>query len=193
MSNVTLPPAQLLTDAGFILWAPLGTALPANTVAGSVFTDAWPVAWIALGRTSGGIKIDDNATTADIESAEDYYPLASRTTKRVGQVSFSLMSHTASNLSKALNGAATTVTGTGATTLTKVSAPNPVNEVPCLIGWESLDATVRYVAYQVRNAGNISSQMAKAPNAAMITWTANLEKPPSSEPYDWFYAGTNRA
>jgi dihydroneopterin aldolase len=193
MSTVTLPSAQLLTDAGAILWAPLGTALPANTVVGSVFTDSWPVAWVPLGRTNSGLKIDDNATTADIESAEDYYPLASRTTKRVGQVSFNLMSNTATNLSRALNGSVTTVTGTTTTTLTQVDAPNPVNEVPCMIGWESLDGTVRYIARQVRNAGNLSMQMGKAPNAAMIPWTANLEKPVSNQPYSFFYAGTNRA
>ncbi|MGZ4617178.1 MAG: phage tail tube protein [Frankiaceae bacterium] len=190
---MTLPGAQLLTDAGFILWAPAGTALPANTVVGGVFTDPWPAAWIALGRTSGGLKIDDNATTADIESAEDYYPLASRTTKRVGQVSFSLLSNTATNLARALNGATTTVTGTTTTTLTQVDSPNPVNEVPCMIGWESLDSTVRYIARQVRNAGNLSMQMAKAPNAAQIPWTGNLEKPASAQPYSFFYAGTARA
>jgi hypothetical protein len=190
---VTLPAAILLPDAGAILWAPGASALPANTVVGGVFTDAWPVAWVPLGRTNSGLKIDDNATTADIESAEDYYPLATRTTKRVGQVSFNLFNNTATNLSRALNGAVTVVTGSTTTTLTQVDAPNPVNETPCMIGWESLDGTVRYVARQVRNAGNLSMQMGKAPNSAMIMWTANLEKPASAQPYSFFYAGVNRA
>jgi hypothetical protein len=193
MANVTMPAANTLVDAGFLLWAPLGTALPANTVTGGVFTDAWPVAWIALGRTAAGSKIDENATTADLESAEDYYPLETRTTKRAAMISFNLLSFTASNLSRALNGAVTTVTGTGATLLTQVSAPNPVNEVPSMIGYESLDGTARWIGYKLRNAGNLSIQMAKAPNMAQIPWTASLAKPATTQPYDWFFAGANRA
>jgi len=193
MPTPTMPAANLLVDAGFLFWAPLGTAAPANTVVASVFTDAWPVAWIPLGRTSDGSKIDDNATVSQIESAEDYYPLAYRTTKREAQVSFNLMNFTATNLSRALNGAVATVTGTTTTTMTKVSGPNPVNEVPCMIGWENLAGDARWIGYQCRNSGNISVQLAKAPNAATIAWTAMLEKPVATQPYDWFTAGVNRA
>ena len=193
MPNVTPPAANLLTDAGFLLWAPLGTALPANTVVGGVFTDPWPVAWIPLGPTTDGSKIDDNATVSEIESAESYYPLAYRTTKREAQVSFNLMNFTATNLSRALNGAVTTVTGTTTTTMTQVDGPNPVAEVPCMIGYESLDSTVRWVGYQCRNSGNISVALAKAPSTATIAWMANLEKPASSQPYSWFTAGEDRA
>lgn len=193
MANVTLPPAQKLSDAGFLLWAPLGTALPANTVVGSVFTDPWPAAWLPLGRTSAGSKIEDNATSADFETAEDYYPIDSRTTKRVVTVSFSLINFTATNLSRALNGATTVVTGTTTTTLTEVDAPDPSSEVPCMIGYESLDATVRWVGFQVRNTGNMSAQFAKAPNMAQVVWTANCTKPASGPAYKWFTAGTNRA
>jgi hypothetical protein len=193
MANVTYPPTNLLTDAGFLLWAPGGTALPANTVVGGVFTDPWPVAWIPLGMTTTGSKIDDNATTSEIESAESYYPLAYRTTKRAAAVSFNLMNFTATNLARALNGATTTVTGTTTTTLTQVDAPNPVNEIPCMIGYESLDGTVRWIGRQVRNSGNLSVALAKAPSTADIPWAANLEKPASAQPYSWFTAGTARA
>jgi hypothetical protein len=194
MPNVTYPSTNLLVEAGYLLWAPLGTALPTNTVTGGVFTDPWPVAWIALGKTTAGSKIDDNATVSEIDSAEDYYPLAYRTTKRAAQISFNLMNFTASNLAKALNGAVTTVTGTTTTTMTQVDGPNPVNEVPCMIGWESTDATVRWVGRQVRNSGNISVQLAKAPATADIAWTGMLEKPAAAlQPYSWFTAGTARA
>jgi hypothetical protein len=193
MANVTLPPAYLLTQAGFLLWSPLGTAAPANTVTGSVFTDPWPVAWIPLGRTAAGSKIDDNATSADYESAEDYTPLDSATTKRVVMVSFNLLSFTATNLSRALNGATTTVTGTTTTTMTQVDAPAPQSEVPCQIGYESLDGTVRFLARQVRNTGSLSVQLAKAPNMAQIPWQANCTKPTSAATYSWWTAGANRA
>lgn len=193
MAAITMPAANLLSDAGFLLWAPLGTALPANTVVGSIFTDAWPVAWIPLGRTTAGSKMDDNATVSEIESAEDYYPLAFRTTKRVPQVSFNLMNFTATNLQRALNGATTTVTGTTTTTMTQVDGPNPQQEVPCMIGYESLDQTVRWIGRQCRNSGNLSVAFNKAPATADIMWTAMLEKPATAQPYSWFTAGAARA
>lgn len=194
MANVTLPAANLMVDAGFLLWAPLGTALPANTVIGGAFTDQWPAAWIPLGPTSGGSKVEDNATTSDLESAESYYPLDSRTTKRAAQVSFNLLNFTASNLSRSLNGATTTVTGTTTTTLTQVDAPNPSQEVPCMIGWESLDSTVRWIGRQVRNSGNMSVAFNKAPNMADIAWTGIVVKgTQTAPPYSWFLAGTGRA
>jgi hypothetical protein len=42
----TMPIPNLLTDPGFLFSAPLGTALPTHTVAGSKFTDAWAAAWV---------------------------------------------------------------------------------------------------------------------------------------------------
>jgi hypothetical protein len=191
--TVTLPDPQLLNQAGALLWAPAGTSLPANTVVGGVFTDDWPVAWVPLGRTTSGTKIEDNPTVSNIDSAEDYYPLDSPTTARDAMVSFELMSNTATNLSRALNGAVTVVTGTTTTTLTQVSAPNPVNEVPCMIGWQSLDGTVRWVGYKVKNSANLSMELNKAPSTANIAWAGKCMKPATTQPYDFFYAGENRA
>lgn len=191
--TVTLPAAQTQTQAGALLWAPFGTALPTNTVVGGVFTDDWPIAWIPLGRTTGGTKIEDNPSESDIESAEDYYPLDTPTTKRDATVSFELMSFTATNLARALNGATTTVTGTTTTTLTQVSAPNPVNEVPCMLGWQSLAGDVRWIGYKIKNSTNLSVALAKAPATANIPWAGKCMKPATTQPYDWFFAGTARA
>jgi len=190
---ITLPDAQLLPKSGFLLWAPLGSTEPTNSVVGSVFTDAWPAAWVPLGRTTGGAKIDDNATSASIESAEDYTPLLTQNTKREPAVSFELMSFTATNLSRALNGAVTTVTGTTTTTLTQVDAPDPMSEVQCMIGWESDDATVRWVGRQCLNTGNLSVTLAKAPSTATVMWAATLSKPAGAAAYSWFTAGEGRA
>lgn len=190
---ITMPDPQLLPKSGFLLWAPLGSTEPTNTVTGSVFTDAWPAAWVPLGRTTGGAKIDDNASNGAIESAEDYTPLLQLNTKREPAVSFELMSFTATNLARALNGAVTTVTGTTTTTLTKVDAPDPMSEVQCMLGWESDDATVRFVGRQCLNSGNLSVTLAKAPSTATIMWAALLSKPAGAAAYSWFYAGTARA
>ena len=190
---ITMPDAQLLPKAGFLLYSPLGTTEPTNTVVGGVFTDAWPVAWIPLGRTTGGAKIEDNATSASIESAEDYVPLLTQNTKRDPGVSFELMSFTATNLARALNGAVTTVTGTTTTTMTQVDAPDPMHEVQCMIGWESDDATVRWIGRQCLNTGNLTVTLAKAPSTATIMWAATLSKPAGAPAYSWFTAGEGRA
>lgn len=190
---ITMPDANLLPKSGFLLWAPLGTTEPTNTVVGSVFTDSWPIAWIPLGRTVGGTKIDDNASNGAIESAEDYTPLLQLNTKREPSVTFELMNFTATNLSRALNGATTTVTGTTTTTLTQVDAPDPMTEVQCMIGWESDDSTVRWVGRQCLNSGNLSVTLAKSPSTASIMWSALLSKPAGKAAYSWFTAGTARA
>lgn len=184
---------NLLKEAGGLMWSPLGTTLPANTVVGSVFTDSWPAGWVGLGKTAAGSKISDNATSADYETAEDYTPIDSATTKRVVQISFNLLNFTMGNLAKALNGAVTTVTGSGTTLLTQVDSPSPQSEVPCQLGWESLDNTVRFVARKVRNQGNMDVTVGKAPNEGQVMWVGNCSKPSGAPTYSWFGAGANRA
>lgn len=192
MANGTMATPTLLTDPGFLYWAPLGSTIPTNTVAASVFSDTWPVAWIALGMTDTGTKLSSNLTVQPVPAAEVFDPLAYRTTDRATTVTFSLLNFTATNLSRTLNGAATTVTGTGATTMTSLTPPKPGAEVRCMIGFESLDSTYRFIAYQVINSGSIDLEFAKAPARTMLPWTANLEVPSSGNPYSHFFAGTNR-
>lgn len=196
MANSAMATPLLLTDPGFLYWAPVGTALPASgvggTVTGSVFSDAWPGAWIPLGATDGGTTITASLTVENIEAAEFIDPLARRTTGRSFQVEMSLLNFTASNLARTLNTASSVVSGTGATLLTKVSPPNPGSEVRCMIGFESLDSTVRWFAYQVINSGDIATAFQKAPTKSTLPWTAACEKPTSTQPVDWFTAGASR-
>jgi hypothetical protein len=193
MANASLANANLLTEAGFLYYAPLGTALPTNTVTGSVFTDTWPVAWIYLGMTESGSTIGANITTQPITAAETYDPIAYKTTDRASSVAFMLKNFTATNLQRALNGATSTVTGTGATTLTRLDPPNPGQEVRCMIGWENVNSDVRYIGFQGINSGQIDVAMAKAPANANIPFTLNLEKPATGQPFAWFMAGVGRA
>lgn len=192
---LTTPRPTLLTDPGNLFRAPLGTALPANTVAGGVFTDLWSAvpAWVQMGMTTSGTDISTTLTVNPIELAESLDPVAYRTVSRANMVSFALASITATNMAQAMNGALTTVTGTGATTLTRVTPPLPGTEVRCMIGWESLDATVRWFGYQVVNSGTISVKMNKAPAHSDIPWTGMLEVPASTGiPSEFFFAGVAR-
>jgi hypothetical protein len=192
MPAITLAQPQLLTDPGFLYWAPLGSTLPTNSVTGSVFTDIWPVAWISMGMTDSGSDWGYSTTVSPIEAAESFDPIAQKTTARSGSVAFALLSYTATNLARAYNGAALTVTGATTTTLTKVTPPTPGTETRAMIGWESLDGTVRKIAYRVLNSGDIKTQMNKAPAKTTIPWTAVFEVPSSGVPYEEWFAGASR-
>jgi hypothetical protein len=192
MANGTMATPNLLTEAGFLYWAPLGTSLPTHTVVGSVFSDTWPVGWIALGMTDGGSTWSNSITVQEIDAAETYYPLQYRTTGTTASAAFSLKSFTATNLSRATNGATLTVTGSTTTTLTKVSPPTVGQEVRCMIGFESIDSTVRIVGYQCINSGDVALAMAKAPANTNIPFTLNFEKPSATPPWEAWTAGIGR-
>lgn len=194
MPAPTLAKPNTIGDAGYLYYAPVGTTLPTNTVAGSIFTDTFGTApWTWLGMTAGGSTWHYNLTTANIEAAEQFDPVGIRTTGRTSSVDFVLMSNTASNLAIALNGATKTITGSTGTTLTKVTPPNPGAEVRFMIGWEATDFTVRKIAYQCINSGDIAEAYNKAPATANIPFTLQLEISSTYlTPYETFYAGVNR-
>ena len=193
MANTAYPTTQLLVEPGYLYYAPIGSTLPANTVSGSVFTDSWPVAWIQMGLTAAGTKLTSSLTVSPIPAAEKIDPLAYRTTDRSSTAEFSLMNFCAANLVKAFNGATTTVTGSGATTLTKVTLPQPGAEVRFMLGWESTDSTVRWIGYQAVNSGSLEMDFAKAPANTDIPFTANFEIGSTGTPFDMWTAGTARA
>ena len=193
MANSAIALPALLTDPGFLYWAPLGSTLPTGVSTASAFSDTWPVAWIPLGMTESGTDFDVNVTASPILAAELIDPLIYRTTARTGTLSFQLLSLTATNLARAFNGASTTVTGTGATTITKVDPPAPGSEIRAMIGFESLDSSFRFVAYQVFNQGSIKLMFNKAPAKTNIPWVGMLEKPASTQPWSAWTAGAARA
>jgi hypothetical protein len=186
---------SILTDPGFLLIAPLGSTVPSNTVAGSVFTDSWDVAWLSLGATEDGSELSYASTVAPINVAEFYDPISLRTTERHGTIAFSLANWTLTNYRRALNGgtaALTATSGSGATALYNMSPPTPGSEVRAMIGWESLDHTVRFVGYQCFSGGEIRTAFKKAPAVAAIPCTFNFEIPSSGKPFDIWGAGATR-
>jgi hypothetical protein len=186
---------NVLTDPGYLFIAPLGTAVPTNTVAGSVFTDAWAAAWLPLGATTEGSTFSYSTTVEPIRAAELFDPVRWATTEREGNIAFNLMNWTLTNYRRALNGgvaALTATSGTGATALYNVSPPTPGTEVRAMIGWESLDNTVRLVCYQTIQGGEVASAFQKAPDVAVIPCTFNLEVPVAGKPFDIWGAGANR-
>jgi hypothetical protein len=125
--------------------------------------------------------------------AEFFDPIRYATTDRAGNFAFNLASYTLDNWKRAMNGGTyTLVSGTGATALTSFSPPAPGAEVRCMIGWESLDSTLRLICYQTLQGGEITSAYRKAPSIALIPCQFNFEVPSSGKPFEFFAAGAAR-
>jgi len=192
MPSTAVP--NILTDPGYLFWAPLASTEPTNTVAGSKFTDSWPVAWISLGATEDGSEFSYETSVEAVRVAEFFDPIKWASTDRSGSFAFNLADWTLTNWVRVLNGGTkTVVSGTGATTLTSYVPPNPGAEVRSMIGWESLDNTVRIICYQTINSGTISSAFRKAPAYATLPCTFNFEVPAAGSPFKMYTAGTARA
>ncbi|GAC1374660.1 MAG: hypothetical protein NVSMB4_02340 [Acidimicrobiales bacterium] len=193
MANAALAAPNLLTDPGYLYWAPLGTALPTGVSTASAFSDTWPAGWVQLGMTEAGTDIDLTITASPITAAEIIEPLTYRTTARTGTLTFALKNFTATNWARAVNGAVTTVTGTAGSTITQIDPPPIGQEVRSMIGFESLDNTFRFIAFQVFNEGAMKFVFKKAPSNTNVSWKCMLEKPASTGPWRAFTAGTARA
>jgi hypothetical protein len=192
--SVAVP--TVLTDPGMLWIAPVGTADPTNTVAGSVFTDDPAVAFVPLGATSEGSTFSYSTNVEAVKVAELFDPIKYATTDRSGHIAFNLASFTLSNYQRALNSgiaALTATSGTGATSLFKLEPVDPGNEVRAMILWESTDRTVRLLCRQVIQGGEVAAAFKKAPELAVIPCTFNMEIPVgSTKPFTLWSAGVSR-
>lgn len=183
----------LLTDPGYLFRAPLGTAEPTWAVTASVFSDAWPVAFVAMGATEEGSTFSYETTVEPVTVAEFFDAIKQVTTERSGSFAMNLADYTATHVAWALNKAAGTVTGSGATLMNIVEPPSPGSELRCIIGWESLDNTARLYCRQVINASTIESAFKKAPDKAVIPMEFRFEVPTGLQPFKFGFAGAARA
>jgi hypothetical protein len=166
------------------------SAAAGGLVAGSVFTDAWPAAWIPVGVTKEGHTLKYKPKVDSIEVAEYLDPLRWVTTSREISIEFEIAEFTAKNMALALNGGTvSTVSGTGATLLSKLIAPQTGAETRTMIGWESSDATERFIGYQCLQAGDVEVAHKKGSDNATIKVQFNLEIPAAGQPFEMYYAG----
>lgn len=193
MSIATATPL-LLTDPGFLFWAPLATAEPAHAALASTYDlDVWPAAWINLGATEDGSKFKYSTTVEKIEVAEFFDPVRWQTTGREGSFAFSLANYTLNNVKRVFNGGTlATVSGAAATLSSSWTPPSPGAEVRAMLGWESLDHTVRAVVYQAINSGDVELEFAKAPKKAVLPCEFKFEIPASGIPFKKYAAGVAR-
>lgn len=162
-----------------------------GTVAGSVFTDAWPAGWVPVGVTKEGTEFTYTPSTGNVEVAEYLLPLKIVTESVESKISFEIAEFTAKNLAFALNNPAgvTTVSGAGATLLTEVSPPEVGAEVRQMIGWEAEDSSERLVCLQAFQSGDVTMAHKKGTDIATISVEFALEQPSVGKPWRKFYAG----
>lgn len=192
MPAMTVPKGALSFGAGYLLTSALGIGAPANTVAGSVFTDNWPVGWNLYGVTREGHTLNLEIDTEPIEAAEYVDPLLTVTTGRTIGVEMELMQIHLTNFQRAFNGGTKSTSGAGATLLTTYTLPAIGSETRCQIGWESVDGTERWWAMQCFQTGSVSIQRNKGAENASLPLTYTMEPDASSQPIYFAAAGVNR-
>jgi hypothetical protein len=176
MANATVPRNALAIGAGVLYSANAGTAFPANTVVGSVFTDLWATAgaWLPIGITKSGHELTYAPKVEAIEAEEYLDPIVYVTTGRTSGVKFELMQINMTNWKRMVNGGsgAVTTSGAGTTLLSTGVLPAPGTEVRCMLGWESEDSTERWVAESCLQSGTLSRKAGKGTNVG--TWSAEF-------------------
>lgn len=184
----------LLTDPGYLFWAPLGSTLPTMAALASTYdADTWPVAWIPLGATEDGTRFSYETSVEPVRVAEFFDPIRYATTERSGSISFSLTNFTLNTVKRVYNGGTlSTVSGATTTLSSKYVLPTPGNEVRAMIGFESLDHTFRIIMYQSINSGTIESAFQRAPAKALLPCTFSFEVPTSGIPIEMYAAGVGR-
>lgn len=192
MASNPIAPPQTLYGPGFLYWAPGATVEPTHASSGTKFTDIITTPFINLGPTTEGTTFTYSSTTEAIRAAEFFDPLKIVTTERAGSLSCNLMNITLTNLKRVLNGGTLTTTGGAGAEVNRYVPPTPGAETRCVLLWESQDADIRLMCYQVLNGGELSLTLQKAPAVASFPVNFQLEVPPSGQPFNLITAGTLR-
>jgi hypothetical protein len=185
----------LLKEPGFLFHAPLASTEPTFAAAGSSYdADAWPVAWVPLGPTQEGSVFSNAQNVEPIRVAELFDAVAYSITEVSTSLAFAMTNYTLHNIRRAMNAptsAVSTVSGTAATLSSKLEPPEPDAIVRCMIGWESLDHTLRLVGRQCINGGEMQSTFGRGTAAGLATvW--NFERPAAAKAFTFYGAGVAR-
>jgi hypothetical protein len=194
MPAYTVPKTPLAVGAGYLFYGNPGSALPAYTVVGSVFTDDWSAVsgWFLLGVTKTGHEFEYAIETATIDAAEYFDPLSTVTTGRKVGMKFELQLITATGIKRMLNGGTLTTSGSGTTLRSTYKPPAPGTEVRCMIGWEATDNTERLVIEQAFQTGSLTINRKKGADNATLPVEFAAEIPSSGTPFQHDFAGTAR-
>lgn len=191
MSVGSVNPLLIKTGPGLIRYAPLATAIPTLSAAGSVITGAW-TSWVAVGSTDEGLTFSESTDTEDITVAESLYPVRTVTTSKSMTVAFNLSQIDTLNWKLASNGGTVVHTGTGATALDTYVPPLVGAEVRVMLGFQSYDDTEAFVWPQVFNSGGFETARSTFSTKAGLPVSFSVELPDPAvltTPYKRWTAG----
>lgn len=182
---------------GYLFRAPMGTALPTNTVGGSVFTDVWQdtTGWVRLGATEEGTEVTYEVETEDVTAAEFLDPLAVAETGRTVNVNFGLISFDKSTLLASYNAGSSAVatSGSGATLLTTITPPDIGDFTNCIIGFQSEDKTYRSIYFNCFNQPSGARVFKKGGDKTVVPFSYRcLADPTLGVPFKEYLAGAAR-
>lgn len=181
--------SSIVAVPGSLYAAPLGSAEPTSV------TGAWPTGWISLGYTSAGSTFSLNPSSGAITPEEEYYPVRNVVTGFAATLAFNMMEATQRNWQLALNNG---ILAPGTAQNSGTNADGSYWVEPSLIGtelrvmlaWDSftnggLTGTVagRLICRQCFQTGTVAVSRRKGTNAADLSVTFSLEKPPGAQPF----------
>lgn len=193
MPTVATP--YLMLDPGYLWHAPANTAFPTlgGTASGSQFTDSPSVTFYEIGATEAGYTFNYSQSIEAINVAEFADPVKWRTVSRQGSMAFNMADYTLKNLQRAMNGGTlSTVSGAGATLISKWVPPVVGSETRAALMWQSLDGTMRIFMYQTVQVNEIETAFKKAPDYAVIPCDFRFEIDASGNIFEVYTAGTTR-
>jgi hypothetical protein len=193
MPTVATP--YLMMDPGFLWWAPANTSFPSlgGTASGAVFTDSPSVTFHEIGATEAGYTFTYTQSIEAINVAEFADPVKWRTTARQGSMAFNITDFTLTNLSRSMNGGTiSTMSGAGATLVSKWVPPAVGNETRASLMWQSLDGTMRIFMYQTVQVNQMETAFKKAPDFAVLPCEFRFEIDASGNIFDVYSAGPTR-
>lgn len=185
----------LIKEPGFLFHAILGTAEPTHAALASTYDlDVWAAAWVPWGPTMEGSVFSNSQNVEPIRVAELFEAVAYSVTEVTTTIAFAISNFTLHNIRRALNAPSslvTTVSGSAATLSSKVEPPDPQEIVRCMVGWESLDHTLRMIGRQCINGGEMQATFGRG-TAAGIASVWNFERPSATKAFAFYGAGTAR-
>lgn len=166
-------PANVSMGPGTIYVAPIGTTEPTDA------SSALPSAWRSPGYTEEGSTFVFTTTVEDVEVAEEFYPVAVKTTRVSAGVRFAMAESTQENLALAVNAGANAGTGDSFEPVT------PGDEVRVMIVVDKENGA-RWLFRRAFQGGSVEIRNAKAPAKHLIPVDFRLEKPSGAEPWKVF-------
>ena len=170
-------PTNVSMGPGTIYVAPIGTTEPTNATA------ALPSAWRAVGYTEEGSTFIFQVTAEPVEVAEEFYPVAIKTTRINAGVRFAMAESTQQNLALAVNA------GADAGADDSFEPVEPGDEVRVMIVIDKENGA-RWLYRRCFQGGSVEIRNAKAPNKTLVPVDFQLEKPTGAQPWKVFKSVT---